>query len=147
MKVVIAIDDSPYSQKMLQMIKHRKWPVNTEFKVVNVIEPIQPDAVRYVEEDEGGTLQELNRRRKAHSTDICENARHLIQEAVNDSIVHFEVRQGDASQQVLSAAAEWDADRIVMGAHGHSVCPHNIAGSVSQNVAHKAHCAVEVVRC
>jgi nucleotide-binding universal stress UspA family protein len=47
---------------------------------------------------------------------------------------------------VIKAATEWEASRIIIGAHGHSACPRNLTGSVSRAVGERAACAVEVVR-
>jgi nucleotide-binding universal stress UspA family protein len=134
MKVVIGIDDSNYSTNVLHAVEKRHWPSGTEFKIVNVIEPIEVDR------------KDIEKQRKEHAETLCEKARHRIQSAVQGSIVFFEIRHGRASKELLESAAEWSADRILVGAHGHTVCPHNLPGSVSRSVAYQAPCHVEVIR-
>lgn len=146
MKVVIAIDDSPYSEHVINSVTSRHWPENVQFKLVNVIEPLDAQCRQVIEQDNGMSLQEIERKRREASVNRCEKIRHSIEEAVQGSIVHFEVRNGRAATELLEAAVDWNADRILIGARGHSACPHNLPGSVSKAVAHQAGCHVEVVR-
>lgn len=146
MRIVVAIDDSPYSKNVINNILRRHWPAETQFKIVSVVEPMDKTYRRIVAQEEGLSESEIDQFRKEHAVRMCEEARHQIERGVASSIVHFEVREGRPQQELLKAAADWDADRIVMGAHGHTVCPHNLIGSVSRDVAHHAHCHVEVAR-
>jgi nucleotide-binding universal stress UspA family protein len=57
-----------------------------------------------------------------------------------------EVRNGDASHEILDAAAEWQPDLIVMGSHGRSGLNRLVLGSVSDHVMRHADCSVEVIR-
>jgi nucleotide-binding universal stress UspA family protein len=60
--------------------------------------------------------------------------------------VHFEIRHGSPKTEIIRTATEWEANRILIGAHGHNVCPHNLMGSVSRAVAEHAPCSVEIVK-
>jgi nucleotide-binding universal stress UspA family protein len=62
-----------------------------------------------------------------------------------DKIV-TQVRVGGASEQVVRAAAELDADLIVVGTHGRTGVRRLLLGSVAENVVRHAGCAVFVVR-
>jgi nucleotide-binding universal stress UspA family protein len=146
MKVLVAIDDSPYSDKVLNAVAHRHWPADTQFKIVTVVEPLAEEYRRIIEQENEMSMKEIEKKRKAHATEMCQKARHRIEEAVQGSYVHFEVRTGIAASEIMDSASEWPADRILVGAHGHTVCPHNMPGSVSRAVAHNAGCHVEVIR-
>ncbi len=56
------------------------------------------------------------------------------------------VREGDAATEILAAAAEFDADLIVMGTRGKTGLTQLILGSVARNVVSHATCSVMVVR-
>ncbi len=148
MRVLIALDDTPYSQHMLDLVMRRHWPADTEFKVLHVIEPIcaAESASDWAAEGCAQMQSELEERRHKYFEKLCSEARHKIEHHVPGSIVHFEIRKGRAHKQIVAAAAEWEAHKIIIGAHGHAVCPHNLMGSVSRSVAERAHCTVEVVR-
>jgi nucleotide-binding universal stress UspA family protein len=54
------------------------------------------------------------------------------------------VREGNAAQVLLDAAA--DADLLVVGSRGHGGFTEALLGSVSQHCVHHAECAVVIVR-
>lgn len=56
------------------------------------------------------------------------------------------VTTGDARSVILDAAAEWNADLIVLGSRGRTGLGRFLLGSVSEAVARHAHCSVEIVR-
>ena len=139
MRNIVAVDDSPYSTQVIEAIGARRWPVNTEFKVLSVVEPIECSGDDDIE-------SATNAARHKAIEHMCGEVRHKLQAAVPDSIVHFEVRKGVPTSEILASAIDWSADRILIGARGRHVCPHNLLGSVSRSVAQQASCTVEVVR-
>lgn len=144
MKVIVALDDSPYAQHVVELIGRRHWPQDTEFKLLHVIEPLVIDD--WAEEDWPEMAQELERRRQKHAEKICADARHRIEKHIPDARVHFEIRHGNPKTQIVLAATDWEANRILIGAHGRGVCPHNLLGSVSRSVAEHSPCSVEIIR-
>jgi len=143
MKILVALDDSRHSDYLIKTIIQRKWPQDTQFKIVSVNEPFD------MESEDASWLQlsdEVDRRRKEHAEVLCERVRHAIEKHIPTASVHFEVKEGDPCCQVINAAVDWQADKILMGAHSKSVCPHNLLGSVSRAVSHNAPCSVEVLR-
>ncbi|HXZ20805.1 MAG TPA: universal stress protein, partial [Candidatus Acidoferrales bacterium] len=56
------------------------------------------------------------------------------------------LEKGDVRLRIIDAAAEWNADLIVLGSHGRSGIPRLLLGSVAEYVARNASCSVEVVR-
>jgi nucleotide-binding universal stress UspA family protein len=145
MKVVVAVDDSPASSDLVQTIERRHWPEDTEFRIVNVVEPLDADS-DYPEFNWNELLIDLNKRRASHAEHICSKLRHRIQDSVEHSIVHFEIRHGDPREEIINSAAEWGADKILLGARGREICPFNSLGSVSRAVARNSRCSVEIVR-
>lgn len=144
MKVLIAIDDSTYSENVIESIVQRPWPNNVEFKVLTVLEPITID-----EKSEGkwmDVISDVSKRRNESATRLCTKARERLSKIVPESKVHFEIRKGVPRAEIVDCAGEWNADKILVGAHGHGICPRNILGGVSRSVAATAPCTVEIVR-
>jgi len=54
--------------------------------------------------------------------------------------------RGKAASAIIDEAAEWNADLIVVGSHGHGFWGRAFLGSVSDEVVHHAPCSVMVVR-
>src|SRR5579884_1645930 len=101
MKVVVAIDDSPHSQMVLASVCKRHWPMDTQFKLLTVMEPVSVNVECDPEEAE--MLIELKHRRMDHLTKQCAAARHHLEKTIPDSLVHFEVREGDPKHVIVSS--------------------------------------------
>lgn len=146
MKVLIAVDDSPFSKEVIHSLLSRPWSENTVFKVLNVLEPMcltpSDDDSKELQE----SLAKMNELRKEAAEIFCERIIHQISKHFPDHKVLSEIRQGPAKSEIVNAAIDWQADKILIGAHGRDICPHNLIGSVSRAVVHAAPCSVEVVR-
>jgi len=59
---------------------------------------------------------------------------------------NFAIRSGAPSKEITDAAAEMDADVIVMATHGYTGFRHLVLGSTTEQVVRQAHCPVMVVR-
>jgi nucleotide-binding universal stress UspA family protein len=60
--------------------------------------------------------------------------------------VHPQVAEGRASEAILRAADELNADLVVMGTHGRTGLGRMLIGSVTEQVIRHARCPVYVVR-
>lgn len=145
MKIIIAVDDSPSSGELIRSVMGRKWPADVNFKILTVLEPTCVSYADLSVSEYAHTASEIYTKRKAAARHHCEAMRHKLEEAVSSASVHFEVREGAPWAEIVSAAVEWSADKILIGAHSKDVCPHNMIGSVSRTVANHAPCSVEVV--
>jgi nucleotide-binding universal stress UspA family protein len=139
-KVLIAIDDSKFSQQALAVLARQIPPAGTEIRVLHVLQPIASAPVpqmdsRYAPELEGQGKQ----------------ARELVERAASTLRssgfkVETAVEKGDIRLEIIDAAAEWKADLIVVGSHGRTGLPRLLLGSVAEFVARNASCSVEIVR-
>jgi nucleotide-binding universal stress UspA family protein len=55
-------------------------------------------------------------------------------------------RIGDAANEILRAAGEWNADLLVLGSHGRDGVARMILGSVAEKVMRRASCPVLVIK-
>ncbi|MBX7055721.1 MAG: universal stress protein [Pyrinomonadaceae bacterium] len=148
MKVLIAIDGSPFStaavQKCAQMLPNRS---DTEVKLISVYEKLGPMVA-----EPFGVSNEYYREAEHASRKLAEeaviNAGDQLREQVHDMkfTIESEVERGRASRVIVEAAADWKADLIVLGSHGYGFWERNLLGSVSDSVVHHAPCSVLIVR-
>jgi nucleotide-binding universal stress UspA family protein len=136
MKTIIALDDSPCSERIIKALKDRTWKATDLVKLVSVLEP--PCGQESCELDD-----EVARKRMTHANRICARAKKSLEDFPCN--VELEITEGDAVEELLDIAKCWDADRIIVGTHGHAVCPHNLERSVSHILREKAPCEVEIV--
>lgn len=146
MKVIIAVDESPYSKEVVKAVTQRSWPEHTQFKVLTVLEPLCVCPEDFASSIMTPTMSQIQKHRMESAQHLCESIRQQIQESIENAIVHCEVRDGLARREIVDTAVDWKADKIMIGAHGKGVCPHNLPGSVSRAVAGHAPCSVEIVR-
>ncbi|MCW5823137.1 MAG: universal stress protein [Cyanobacteria bacterium TGS_CYA1] len=146
MKVIVAVDDSPFSKEVIHSLLSRPWSDKTEFKILNVIEPMCMAPTDNEDKEFQESLEKMNALRKEAAEKFCEHAVKQVSKHFPDHKVLCEIRQGAAKSEIVNAAIDWKADKILIGAHGRDICPHNLIGSVSRAVVHSAPCSVEVVR-
>ncbi len=140
MKVIIAIDDSPYSAQVVQELTKRQWLPDVQFKVLQVIEPAIWEALKTKDGGEARSSRELAAQR------LCAQVRQSLEASIPTATVHCEIRKGDARVEIIDAAGDWSADKLILGAHGKELCSHSLLGSVSRAVTAHAPCTVEIVR-
>lgn len=133
MKVVVAIDNSPSSDAVLQAVVTRAWPANTTFCVLNVVNLLRFERLHALIEDasrEGARLVKDGAKR------ICDAGYEAFPEA----------SPGNPRSDISCFAKEWGADLILVGSHGHGAVGRFLLGSVAQGVLRTAPCSVEIVR-
>ncbi len=144
MKLLLAVDESPFSQKAVQSVIDDFRPKDTQVQVVNVIEPIGayfsaewfPHLTPYTEKVE----QEREKQANALVESVCAK---LGKAGFRNSKI---ILRGDARAAILDRASEWKPDLIVVGSHGLKGLNRLLMGSVSEAVVRHAPCSVQIVR-
>jgi nucleotide-binding universal stress UspA family protein len=136
MKVLLAIDDSKFSEAAAQAIIDHMRPEPTEVCVLHVAEmPVVPYSyVGPVREESLKMSKELVERIGGQ----LGKAGYKVQTVVEE--------EGDPRAKIIDRAAHWKADLIVMGSHGRKGLDRFLMGSVAESVVRHAGCSVLVVR-
>jgi nucleotide-binding universal stress UspA family protein len=133
MKVLIAIDSSPSSQRVLQAVLSRPWPPTTAFSILHVVD-LQTFARLPV------LIEEASRQ-----------GAYLLNDAVKKLCgggyrSSTKLLLGYPRGEISAYAKDGGADLIMVGSHGHNTIGRFLLGSVAQGVLRTAPCAVEIVR-
>ncbi|HNB23033.1 MAG TPA: universal stress protein [Candidatus Melainabacteria bacterium] len=146
MKVLIAVDDSPYSECVVDSAVKREWPSKTEMLVVSVLEPIPFDCES--DSQMRSLIEEGTSKRRQSAQALVEKVSNTLKEQLSSKNIEiaFCVKHGSAKKEIVDSAIEFGADRILIGAQGHGTCAHNMLGEVSRVVAATAPCSVEIIR-
>jgi nucleotide-binding universal stress UspA family protein len=133
MKVLVAVDNSPSSEIILEAVVNRSWPARMTFCVLNVV-----------------NLQRFERL-PALIEDATRGGERLVQEiAKTISSAGYEAfpktSPGHPRSDISCFAKEWGADLILVGSHGHGAVGRFLLGSVAQGVLRTAPCSVEIMR-
>lgn len=143
MRIVLAVDGSPFSDAAVQALIAHPKSKDAEIRVLHVVEPPTLLSTREM----GGYDSALEKAWEAEK----KQAQLLVEKTVeflrtNGLKATGTVENGDAKSKILEIAKEWRADLIVLGSHGRKGLEHFLLGSVSEGVARHADCSVEIVR-
>ncbi|HEY9785090.1 MAG TPA: universal stress protein [Candidatus Obscuribacterales bacterium] len=145
MNVLLAIDDSPYSEAALKSVAGREWVQDVRFKILSVVEPFHPEFAGWHTTYVPMAVQAQKELLDAARRLVGESAAKL-EETFGKERVCAEVREGTIREAILDAAKEWPADLIVIGSHGRTGFSRFLLGSVSEAVVAHAPCSVEIVK-
>lgn len=137
MKILLAVDGSPYTNRMLSyLLAHKEWAnAGHAFTVFYVVLPVPhraaafagPDLVRgYCEDDARIVLEPVRALLAEHSIEA-----------------RFEHRIGHPAEEIASLAQKGKFDLVIMGSRGHGALTNLVLGSVATKVL--AACTVPVL--
>jgi len=146
MKILLAVDGSVYSDAAVEELTKRRWPAQSEIKVITASEVplpmgMEPWAVspQYFETTEKWIRQ---------AAEATIDSALLKLKTIEDKTLEIssKIIPGPPSQAIVEEAESWGADLIVMGSRGLGTWNRLLLGSVSSAVVHHAKCSVEIVR-
>jgi universal stress protein A len=140
MKVLIGIDDSKFSENVIQAVVNQFRPENTEVLVLHVLQPVEPVPPPEMSQDYAPELEGQKQPARA----LVERTAGELRRA--GFTAQTEVLIGDVTETILDRAAQWRADLITVGSHGQRSIREFLLGSVAESVARRAGCSVAIVR-
>ncbi len=144
MKILLAVDESNFSQAATQALVDEIKPAKAEIRVLTVV-----DLINYFASDEAAkaylpNLNEIRRERLKKAGELLDRiASPLRSEGFQ---VSSGIAEGDTRTRILEIAEQWGADLIVLGSHGRRGLDRALIGSVAEAVARHARCSVQIVR-
>jgi nucleotide-binding universal stress UspA family protein len=145
MKILVAIDGSPCSDRAVQSVAMRPWPADSHIALVSVVHtwiPSFPDPQLMIEAAHVEALEADRKRAPGR----LQRAERCLAGKPGVSVT-TRVLEGDPAEAILDEAERWDADLIVVGSHGYGRLKRRLLGSVSQELALHSRRSVEIVRC
>lgn len=144
MKILLAIDDSRFSQAAIRAVLNAARPQDSEVRVLHVLEPVifPPEAQTWTSLPVYAEMMEQQRR---DATVLVKQAAESLRGAGFKETSHA-VEEGNPKVIIVDEARKWGADLIVIGSHGRKGLDRFLLGSVSEAVARHADCSVEIVR-
>ena len=144
LKILVAIDGSPASDRAVTAVANRPWPAGTEVEVLCVVHEEAPtwfDPAMVVEAAYADRLHRL----EANAHEFGQSAAERIRRGVPGATVTNVVIEGEPADVIVREARDWGADLIMMGSDEPHDARHT-RHSVSAVVTMDAPCSVEVVR-
>jgi len=141
MKIIIGIDDSPYSQAAVKWVREIRWPADTRILVYSssgfpsyvLVEPAGAGVYERLEQDQLTAHDQLAAQAEQELRDAGLTASRRVE-------------RGDPREGIVHAAETERADLIVVGSHGRTGLSKLVMGSVASHVVTHAPCTVVVVK-
>lgn len=142
MKVLLAIDDSKFSEAAAQAVIQQMRPDRTDVLVLHVVEPLLLIPHEYI--GDVATLQAAQKQVLKKGKELVVRAKERLEKAGFKA--QTAVEEGDPRSTILDYAARTSVDVLVVGSHGRKGLDRFLIGSVAEAVARHAVCSVWVVR-
>lgn len=128
MKILVAVDGSPFTKRMLAYLAaHDEWLGGQhDYTVVHAVPAVPPRAAAVLDK---AVL-------KAHYDDESEKVFKPIRAFFGKQGIHatFVSKVGPAAEVIAGAANKGDYDLLILGSHGHGTLTNLVMGSVATKV-------------
>jgi nucleotide-binding universal stress UspA family protein len=146
MNLLLAIDDSYYSEIAAREVAERPWPNPCTVRVLSVaaflgapVTGVPTSGAPPV----SAMFESRNQQLETTNVLVQRAAERLARE---DLRIDTLVREGDPGTEIIQEAESWPADLIVVGSHGHRGLKRLLLGSVAHYVVNHAPCSVQIAR-
>lgn len=141
-RILVPVDDNDMSRRALHVAGQLASATGAALTVVHVIEPPPTYTARVAQMLPPG---EFERSQNEHALDIVEGLRSAVPEGVT---VEYKTVRAERRvwREIVAAAADSNADLIVIGTHGRDGVARAVMGSVAEHVARHAAVPVMLVR-
>lgn len=143
MKILLAVDESKFSEAAVHAVLAQVRPHETEVRILHVLEP--PSLLI------GRELGTFDPELESVWSAMRDQAKALV-EKTEEKLraagfsVSPSLQEGDPKSKIIDVAKEWKADLIVLGSHGRKGMQRFLLGSVAESVVRHSDCSVEIVR-
>ncbi|HVB87858.1 MAG TPA: universal stress protein [Candidatus Dormibacteraeota bacterium] len=138
MKILLAVDDSKYSDTALESLMNQVPPAHADVRVLHVVDVTLGD---YQSQD---VLEGAHQAKLSYAHELVNRYARKLKEA--GYAAQPLVKQGGPQETIVEFAEQWHPDLIFLGSHGRRGWKRLTLGSVSEAVAHHVHCSVVIAR-
>jgi nucleotide-binding universal stress UspA family protein len=142
MKILIALDASPHSERALDFVTRMRWPAGSRVIVLSVLQPVA-HAVSLPYEPSALEADVLAEQRRQLEELVADAERRLRESGFS---TEGRVLTGDPRETLVQEAMATRADLLVVGSHGRTGIAKLMIGSVSSHLVTHAPCSVMVVK-
>jgi nucleotide-binding universal stress UspA family protein len=145
MKILLAVDESSFSERAVKEVAQRPWPEGSEVKIISVVEPPLM-AMTETWSLSDNYYNELEKVAEDQARIAVDHASDQLRQAQGEKLkITAQIIRGYPTRAITREADAWGADLIMVGSHGYKGLTRLLFGSVSQVVASHANCSVEIV--
>lgn len=142
MVVLVALDDSIYSDLAFCSVQYRGWGEGTKFILLSVIEQLYFGV-------SGSVKTELAKDEEAWTArmhSVLDERVESLRKAHPNCSVEKRIEFGVPGEMILQVAEQVKPEEIIIGSHGRTGFSHYLLGSVAEQVASCTPCTLEIVK-
>lgn len=141
MKILLAVDGSPYTKRMLAFLAARDdfLAGDHDYTVLTVVPRIPPHAARFF----SGT--DLHDYYRDEAQVILAPIKAFVSQ-LGWTAVHYRHEAGPPAELIAAAAQDGHFDLLLLGSHGHSALSNLVLGSVATGVLARCSTPVLLIR-
>lgn len=145
MRIIIGFDGSPGAEAAVEEVAARKWREHTEVHLITATTPVAPSTIGRFVPPIVHWVEEVNQSEREWIEKLAEKFLMTLRDS--GLTANLYIHSGNPKQVLTEEADRWSADCIFVGANAFgSRMERVLLGSVSEAVAKRAHCSVEVIR-
>ncbi len=110
MRIILVIDYSRRSERVVREVAERSWPSGTVIRVLAVVDNAPPSAAE-LWFDAGGSLETVMQIRKERSEKLADEAAAVLR--AKGLTVETSVRAGRVRRAIKDEAKQWAADLVI----------------------------------
>ena len=138
-RVLVAVDGSSDSERAIEEVLARKWPVDSKFQLVTVLD----HRLRFAALSSFSSASTERGPEEKLAGMLKDRAELFVKRQFE---VSTQVLEGDPKAAILKQADAWEADGIFLGARGLEHGDRLYLGTLASAILTRAHCTVEIVR-
>ena len=145
MRILLATDGSANADAALEVVLYRPWEEGTSIQVISVMEPMHDkinSTIGFL--GLGKIADEARQKLLASTTTMVAKYADRLTSKFGAEHVSSAVVEGKIKQKIVEEAKKFNADTIVIGAHGQKEV--GLFGSTPDFVLSHANCSVEILR-
>jgi nucleotide-binding universal stress UspA family protein len=144
--VLVAMDGSEDSFQAVRFLRSLALPRQTRVRLLSVVERLRypTTAPQSLHGQLVKMLKELEAERRGELDKVLERAAGQLDDTITR--VTRSTPTGDAAEEIVATAQDFDTDLVVVGARGLGGVARVLLGSVSEKVLHHARCPVLIVK-
>jgi nucleotide-binding universal stress UspA family protein len=145
-RIILSLDESRDSARVVGRASLLRWPHGTEFLCVYAL----PTLTQYLHEEQNSheidKLAHVRNQQLEQARLRLDQMSERIKKRIEGVSARWEILDGDPRETIVTRAKEWNATLVMMGCKGKNWIDRIFVGSVSEAIATWADCSVEVIK-
>ncbi len=145
-RILVALDDSGFSDHVVGRIASRPWPKGSEVLCVTAVPTLTQFFGELQDSHEISALEAQRKQMVDTAESRLADITSKMQSQLPNTSISYQILDGDPREAVVETGKQWEASLIVTGSKGKNWMDRVLIGSVSEAIAEWSDSSVEIVK-